>query len=533
MSAESDDLLTKCDQFLSESPRRLLTTPQPLFAVIAALRVLIAAQFGGTGSAGGDEGGQTPAPLPPMPSWDAGSLSQIQAAVAGVAAPNKRLAAWQQWSDILGGNWHVALEQDGTIRFDGQYTSAFTPGTTLSFPGAPDTVNTNTASDIDAGTWLFRMHKHGDRNTRLLATAGPAGSGAQVIIGQDLDGSLTIDPSALVFTINAAIDNVPGGGGGAPVTLSLTDPRVKRWVRGDKAWNSSIANTIHDFRVQIDSQYTASETASTPGQNQNGHVVQRTADRVTWNGITLLRRWETEPAAGTIFTGSSQEAGGGCFEMRTIPQVYWTGDGASSGNHRSTISAFGAEVAYGEDVWIGTSFEWAGDILAATGLGWLDVLNLHYADGSPGNQQPFDLYYNTAADKLDCAVTYAADGVPNRGGQTEVGSVGQTPTLAGGHRYYLATRVTVSNKANTGRLQMWIRDGRTGTKTKFVDYSGSIGWPGSMGTFNPKVTLYAGYGSYNGNLSCITDGLLITTVASVSGLPTINEDVIMDTVAYA
>jgi len=530
LSAESDDLLTKCDQFLSESPRRLLSTPQPLSAVIASLRAFIAAQFGGTGNSGGDEGGQTPSPPPPTPSWDVNSLSQIQAAAAGVAAPNKRLAAWQQWSDILGGNWHVALEQDGTIKFDAQYTSAFTAGTTLNFPATPNTVNTNTATDVDTGTWLFRMHKHGDRNVRLLATAGPVGSDKQVIIGQDLDGTLSLDLSQLAFTITAAIDNVPGGGGGAPVTLSLTDPRIKRWVRADKAWNSSIANTIHDFRVQIDEQYTASNTASTPGQTQGGHTVQRTDDRVTWNGIALLRRWPTEPSAGTIFSGSTQESGGGCFEMRTVPQVYWTGDGASSGLHRSTISSFGHDVAYGEDAWIGTSLEMAGDIIAATGIGFLDMLNLHYANGSPGNQQPFDTYYLTGTDKLEMGVTYAPDSVPNKGGQTNVGGVGQTPTLAASHRYYFAVRVTVSNKQNTGRLQAWIRDGRTGTKTKFVDYSGPIGWPGGDGTFNPKVTIYV---EYNGTLSCITDGLLVTTTAAASGLPTINEDVIMDSVAYA
>jgi len=520
-------LITVCDQHLAANPTLFEVLPS-LKAIIEALRAYVAAVDGGEGYAGGgDTGGQTPAPTPPTPSWDAGSLSQIQAAIAGVAAPNKRLAAWQQWSDILGGNWHIAFEQDGAIKFDAQYTSAFTAGTSLTFSGAPNTVNTNTASDVDTGTWLFRMHKHGDRNVRLLATAGPTGSGKQVIIGQDLDGTLSVDPSALVFTINAAIDTVSGG---APVTLSLTDPRIKRWVRADKAWDASIANTIHDFRVQIDEQYTASNTASTAGQTQNGYTVQRTADRVTWNGTTLLRRWEAEPAAGTIFSGSTQEVGGGCFEMRTVSQVYWTGDGASSGLHRSTISSFGHDVAYGEDVWIGTSYELAGDIIAATGIGFLDMLNLHYANGSPGNQQPFDTYYLTGTDKLECSVTYAPDSVPNRGGQTNVGGVGQTPALSAGHRYYVAVRVTVSNKAGTGRLQMWIRDGRSGTKTKFVDYSGPIGWPGSDGTFNPKVTIYV---DYSGTLSCITDGLLVTTVASVSGLPTINEDVIMDTVAYA
>jgi hypothetical protein len=258
--------------------------------------------------------------------------------------------------------------------------------------------------------------------------------------------------------------------------------------------------------------------------------LQRSADRVTWNGITLLRRWATEPAAGTIFSGSTQEPGGGCFEMRTVSQVYWTGDGASSGLHRSTISSFGHDVAYGEDVWIGTSYELAGDIIAATGIGFLDMLNLHYANGSPGNQQPFDTYYLTGTDKLECAVTYASDSVPNRGGQTNVGGVGQTPALAAGHRYYVAVRVTVSNKAGTGRLQMWIRDGRTGAKTKFVDYSGPIGWPGSDGTFNPKVTIYV---DYSGTLSCITDGLLVTQATAATGLPAINEDIIMDTVAYA
>jgi hypothetical protein len=241
-----------------------------------------------------------------------------------------------------------------------------------------------------------------------------------------------------------------------------------------------------------------------------------------------LRRYDSEPAPNSIFTGSTQRSGG-CFEMRTVPQVYWTGDGASSGLHRSTLSAFGAEIAYNEDFWWGTSFEFGPDIIAATGLGFLDMMNCHYAGSAPANQQPFDIYWNTGNDTLTAQVTWAANNVGAGGGQ-QAANAGTSPTFVAGRRYLFAIRALINNNASIGRLRVWMRDTVTGTKTQFVNYSGSMGWPGGAGTFHPKTTIYAGYSGYNGNLSCVTDGMLITTVGTAAGRPDINEDVIMDTV---
>ena len=520
MSVEGQALLTTLDQYQAQ-PRELFDVLPPLNAIIAALRAYVAVQEGNTSNAGGGtSGGGTPVVLPPTPSFDAASLSVVNAAIAAAAPGSKRTAGWAAWSARLGGSWHIVLQKDGVTKYDVKYTAAFTAATILTFPATPNTTVTNIATAFSSGTWAFLMHKDGDVNTRLLATAGGTGSGKQVILSADLDGSNTIDFSGLNFYFNAALDTVIGA---LPTTLSATDPRIIRWIKPDKPWDSSIAYTIYDGRMQADHQYTLSDQLITPGVTYGGITTVRTNDRISWNGIDLMRRYASEPAPGT-FSGATTGPGG-LFLMQLNPNVPWD---ASQGTWRAIMSTFGNEIAYNDDIWWGLSIEPLPSMIT-TGV-FMNLFNAHYGDQSPktNGQQPFEVRIGDNG-ALTLLITWASDSTPQGGGQQEIWNAPSSNfSMSAGHRYYFGIRFRIHN--STGRLEIWIRDGLAGTKTKWVDYSGPMGWPGSSGTFGPKWGPYA-LGAVSWGL--LSDGSLCVRNTSPTGLPALNEDIMMDTVAYA
>jgi hypothetical protein len=74
---------------------------------------------------------------------------------------------------------------------------------------------TNLAADIDTGTWTFRLVKAADATKYLEGTVGKTGSGANLILSMDLDGTATITVEAILLEPPADLDAgyVPPGTG--------------------------------------------------------------------------------------------------------------------------------------------------------------------------------------------------------------------------------------------------------------------------------------------------------------------------------
>lgn len=463
-----------------------------------------------TGTGTGDDT-QAPPGTIGTPRFDAQTLSAVLAAIASGAAGSKRVAGWTAFSSILGGSWNVVLRQDGTVRYRAKYTSAISAGATLTFPQTPDTVTTNSTADLSVGTWTIAIEKDGDASRFLLATLGSNGGGKQVSGAANLDNSKSADFSQVVFTFPEALDITSSA-----TLLSVNDPRVLSMIDPSKPWNSSIAGTKWDHRIQCDSQYTASNQLTTPGTRWGNITTVRTASAITWNGYDLLKRNAVDPGGQP----------GASFYMALHPPVAWDSDPNTA---RAILSTFGGEVAYN------TPFRWAFSIEPrASAIGPnidLDIANCHYGGDAPGNQQPFDIYVGGNG-KLALSVTWAADNVPAKGGQQQRWNV---PLLdyfiATGHRYYFEIRCRIKND-NAGYLQIRIRDGLSGTVTLWVDYTGPLGWPGGTGKFGPK------WGPYDYSMPHVmtcefdSDGSVVVLDREQAGYPSLTTAITMDTVAY-
>lgn len=143
-------------------------------------------------------------------------IDGIMAAALALSVGSQGTKYWTDIKTAIGTSPAVVLKRNGTTVYKDFISGALnTASGALVLPASLDEpATTNTAADIDSGTWVLEIQKSSDSNVAIIAPLGPPGTSDSLILSQDLNGSLTLKFSACSFPPPASLDVVTGSGAG-------------------------------------------------------------------------------------------------------------------------------------------------------------------------------------------------------------------------------------------------------------------------------------------------------------------------------
>lgn len=151
------------------------------------------------------------APGPVGPNiFDSATLAEYTAAIANAANGSKRMAGASAIVAALNPVHRLVISRDGVsiavVNYSGACV-ATNDGTNVVITLGSASGGSVATADIDTGTWTFQLQGGANFARSLSGTVGPAGSGADLILSADTDGSSSFT-STISFIVPRSIDGL-------------------------------------------------------------------------------------------------------------------------------------------------------------------------------------------------------------------------------------------------------------------------------------------------------------------------------------